>query len=175
VFCVSVFAELEWTRLISNWQVLKKKKRCSRSKKNETKRRKNEKNRKKLKRSRQPIFCFFVYVYLEYSQQTLIETVKVSSWLFSQRVIVKSCSKHLHPQQCKDAHEQKEEKQQWGNGLNTVRERSHQIGKGLPIPVNKSRGHLVSALYERLVCKYPDLHFANNILYNYIQWNDTHQ
>jgi len=47
--------------------------------------------------------CF----YLEYSQQALIETVKVSSWLFSQRVIVKSCAKDLHPQECKDTHEQK--------------------------------------------------------------------
>ena len=75
--------------------------------------------------------------YLEYSQQALIETVKVSSWLFGQRVIVKSCTKDLHAQQCKDTHEQKEKEQQGGNGLNTVRQGVDQIGKRFPIPVNK--------------------------------------
>ena len=50
-------------------------------------------------------------LYLENGQQALIETVKVSSWLFCQRVIVKSCAENLHPQQSKDAHEQKQKKQ----------------------------------------------------------------
>ena len=44
-------------------------------------------------------------IYLEHGQQALIETVKVASGFLSQRVIVKSCAKDLHPEKRKDTHE----------------------------------------------------------------------
>ena len=72
--------------------------------------------------------------YLKYGQNALIETIKVASGLFSQWIIVKSGAKNLHSQKSKDADEQKEEEQKWGNRLNTVGEGFHQIGKRFPIP-----------------------------------------
>ena len=49
---------------------------------------------------------------LEDCEKALVEAVKVSSRLLRQGIIVEPGSKNLHPQQGKDAHEQKEQQKQ---------------------------------------------------------------
>ena len=81
------------------------------------------------------LLCDDSFVYLKHCEQALVETVKVPPGLLCQWVILKLGSKDLHPQQRKDTHEQEEEDQQGGNGLNTVGQGSHQVREGLPIPI----------------------------------------
>ncbi len=58
--------------------------------------------------------------YLEDCQQALVERVKVSPGLLRRRVEVEPGPEDLHAEQGEDAHEEEEQEQQGGNGLDAV-------------------------------------------------------
>ena len=77
---------------------------------------------------------WWCFVYLEYRQKTLTKSIKIASGLWSQWIIVKSGAKNLHSQKGKDAHEQKEQDQKWGNRFDTVDQGGEQLGQWFPMP-----------------------------------------
>ena len=83
-------------------------------------------------------FCLlllsFFCVYLEYRQKALTKSIKIASGLWSQWIIVKSGAKNLHSQKGKDAHEQKEQDQKWGNRFDRVDQGGEQLGQWFPMP-----------------------------------------
>ena len=77
---------------------------------------------------------WWCFVYLEYRQKTLTKSIKIASGLWSQWIIVKSGAKNLHSQKGKDAHEQKEQDQKWGNRFDRVDQGGEQLGQWFPMP-----------------------------------------
>lgn len=67
--------------------------------------------------------------YLKYGQETLIECVEVSPWFSSVAVLAlaEPGPEHLHAEQGKDAHEEKEEEQEGGDRLDAVRQGVDQV------------------------------------------------
>jgi len=53
--------------------------------------------------------------YLKHRQQTLRKSVKVPTGFITEVIIAKFCTEDLHPQKCKNAHEQKEKDEQGSN------------------------------------------------------------